>query len=452
MIVDFGAAETYEAAGYKAGLVASIFSLCQFVSGFVYGYLSDRYSKKYVILVGNIGTIITVLFFGFSTSFWFALVSRSLCGVLNANVSTGKAYISMISDASNQTLAFSIINMTWGLGAILGPALGGILAQPTVKYPNVFGGLWFFETFRYVLPSMCCAIVMTIGFVIGLIFLRSNRVADVPDTPNTPVELPDIEASAADESTTPVVSPVGEPDDLIEEPIEEKTQLEEMIEKPSRWQDFKKTYLNREFVVSASGYFVVVGIDIMYEELFPLFSMLRDGEGLNFSTSEIGIVQALIGAFFCALQMLYPLTARKLGHLNCMRLGFVFVFIMMATPQLKYLGQQHPAVLWTVLTIYAIIRSLLQVYGYTSVLIMINNSAYPGKAGAVNGTSHSLGCIAKVFGPVVAGPLLAWGASNGLMFPLNTNLPFILCGILAGASLVSTLFVPKTINEPRQVR
>src|SRR5690349_3478175 len=123
-------AADYHSAGYYAGIVAASYSLCQFLSSFVYGYLSDRYSKKKVILIGSIGTFITLLLFGFSTNFWWALIARSLCGALNANIATGKAYISDITDASNQTLAYSIINMTWGLAAILGPALGGILAQP----------------------------------------------------------------------------------------------------------------------------------------------------------------------------------------------------------------------------------------------------------------------------------------------------------------------------------
>jgi MFS family permease len=49
-----------------------------------------------------------------------------------------QAYVSEISSANHQALGVSIIGTSWGLGLILGPALGGYLSQPALKYPNIF--------------------------------------------------------------------------------------------------------------------------------------------------------------------------------------------------------------------------------------------------------------------------------------------------------------------------
>jgi MFS family permease len=464
LIVDFGMAENYHDAGYYAGVVASSYALCQFVSGFLFGYLGDRYSKKKVILIGNIGTFITLLMFGFSTSFWFALLSRSLCGFLNANIATGKSYLSDITDGSNQTLAYSIINMTWGVAAILGPALGGILAQPATKYPQVFGGITFFEKFPYILPSLCCAVVMLFGFFTQLYFLKDRNAQHLlnQNHTQTDIEQPlEIELEAASSAELDISSPVANDEedlkstDTVELLSTKPTMLDKpIVTKSKALQHFATNFLNREFIVSAGAYAVVVGIDMMYEELFPLWAMLpRDNtasSGLSFSTTEIGIVQGCIGAFFCAFQLTYPIVAKYAGsHLGCIRICTIFAVMMVATPQISLAAGQSEVLVWVILIFYTIIRALFQVFGYTSVMIMINNSAYPGMNGVVNGAGNSVGCIAKIIGPIIAGPMLAWASKSGYYFPLNTNLPFTVCALFSITSLLTTFFVPSSINEPR---
>lgn len=121
MVMDFGMASREEDAGYYAGQLAGCFALAQLFSGFLFGYLADKFSKRKVFLISCTGTTITMLMFGFSRNFAFAVVCRTICGLFNGNVSTGKAYLADITDSTNQAYAYSFYGLTWGVGAIMGP-------------------------------------------------------------------------------------------------------------------------------------------------------------------------------------------------------------------------------------------------------------------------------------------------------------------------------------------
>ncbi|KAL0485714.1 zinc-induced facilitator ZIF1 [Acrasis kona] len=355
LVVDFGMAEDERSAGYYAGIVAASYSLCQFMSSFLYGYISD----KYIILVGTAGALVAILFFGFSTNFWWALVSRSACGMLNANIATVKSYIGVITDETNQTLAFSIINITWGVGAIIGPALGGLLAQPATKY-NIDST--FLRTFPYLLPCVCCAVVMLCGFVCGCFLLKDRKSEQIEDVvPETEIGLEEIITPNTDLPSSYPKTPTSSasaniPTDLGL--VTHKTSFQLMLE------GLRHNFLNKEFVTTVYCYFFVVGLDVMFEELFPLWSMLSTrNKGLGFQTNQIGMVQAMIGVLACILQLTYPFVADRIGHLNCLRFGSVFVLIMMATPQIAVAAKiGGDWLLWIVLFIYAGIRSMYQTW------------------------------------------------------------------------------------------
>ena len=69
-----------------AGLLIAAFALAESITGMLWGGLSDRYGRKPVLLFGCLGTIISLLLVGFSTSFWMALAGRAVGGLLNGNI------------------------------------------------------------------------------------------------------------------------------------------------------------------------------------------------------------------------------------------------------------------------------------------------------------------------------------------------------------------------------
>ncbi|KAL6055098.1 putative peptide/nitrate transporter [Balamuthia mandrillaris] len=140
--------------GYKAGYLASCFTLGQFSSSFLWGWLADKWGRRPVLLLGSSGTLLAILLFGTSTTFYWALAMRTLHGMLNGNIGVTKTYLAEITDTSNRAVAFSAIGLVSGLARIAGPIIGGFLAQPAVKYPAVFPKGSFFDHFPYLMPCL----------------------------------------------------------------------------------------------------------------------------------------------------------------------------------------------------------------------------------------------------------------------------------------------------------
>lgn len=144
----------------QAGILHASFTAAQFLTAMMWGRIADssRFGRKTVVLIGLIGTMASCLGFGFSTSFWQALVFRSLGGATNGNVGVLRTMISeVVREKKYQQRAFVLLPMTFNIGIIIGPILGGLLADPAHSYPEVLGNVEFFRRFPYALPNLVSA-------------------------------------------------------------------------------------------------------------------------------------------------------------------------------------------------------------------------------------------------------------------------------------------------------
>ncbi|KAF9899799.1 hypothetical protein BX616_002840, partial [Lobosporangium transversale] len=175
---DFHITESEDEIGFFCGLIASSFFFAQFCTSIFWGFMSDRYGRRPILLIGLCGTAIACTSFGLSKSLPWAIISRSMCGLLNGNVGVAKSMLGEIADKSNQSQAFGVFGFAWGIGMIVGPVLGGYLADPAKNFPEIFGELQFFIEYPYFLPCFVAAIGSLIGFIIGYFFLEeTNRRA-----------------------------------------------------------------------------------------------------------------------------------------------------------------------------------------------------------------------------------------------------------------------------------
>lgn len=107
------------------------------------------------------GTVFSVLGFGFSTKFWHALLFRSLGGITNGNIGVLRTMVSeIVREKKYQSRAFILLPMTFNIGVIIGPILGGILADPAHSYPSLFGQVKFFQNYPYALPNLLGAVFL----------------------------------------------------------------------------------------------------------------------------------------------------------------------------------------------------------------------------------------------------------------------------------------------------
>lgn len=111
------------------GLFVATYALLQFFSSPLLGRLSDRFGRRPVLLSSLLGAAIDYLFMAFAPTLPLLWVGRVISGLTGASYTVASAYIADISDDSNRSRNFGMIGAGFGLGFIIGPAIGGLLAN-----------------------------------------------------------------------------------------------------------------------------------------------------------------------------------------------------------------------------------------------------------------------------------------------------------------------------------
>ncbi len=119
------------------GLLMASFSAMQFLFAPILGRLSDRVGRRPVLLVSLVGSAVGYLIFGFAGSLAMLFASRIIDGISGGNISTAQAVIADITSPEDRAKGMGMIGAAFGLGFILGPAIGGILVQIAPWLPGV---------------------------------------------------------------------------------------------------------------------------------------------------------------------------------------------------------------------------------------------------------------------------------------------------------------------------
>lgn len=122
-------AETFGASAIVVGLLVASYAMAQFFGAPLLGRLSDRYGRRPILVVSIFGTFIGFLMLGVANTLWMLFASRILDGFTGGNISVAQAYISDITDEKNRARGLGIVGAAFGLGFIIGPAVGGFLSQ-----------------------------------------------------------------------------------------------------------------------------------------------------------------------------------------------------------------------------------------------------------------------------------------------------------------------------------
>ncbi len=117
------------------GLLQSSYAAAQLVFAPLWGRLSDRVGRRRVLLATIAGTALALLGLGLARSLVGLFVARILAGAFAANVSVASAYISDVTPASERTRWMGMLGASFGVGFVLGPALGGLLAPYGTAVP-----------------------------------------------------------------------------------------------------------------------------------------------------------------------------------------------------------------------------------------------------------------------------------------------------------------------------
>jgi DHA1 family tetracycline resistance protein-like MFS transporter len=123
-----------EAAADGAWLL-SVYALTQFVFAPVIGNLSDRYGRRPVLLFSLLGFGIDYIILALAPAYSWLFIGRIIAGITGASFTTAAAYIADVSTPETRAKNFGLIGAAFGLGFVIGPALGGLLAGWGIRAP-----------------------------------------------------------------------------------------------------------------------------------------------------------------------------------------------------------------------------------------------------------------------------------------------------------------------------
>lgn len=373
-----------EEAGYYAGWLASAIMVGRATSAVPWGWVSDRWGRVPVMVVGNAGISVTALLFGLSRSLGWAIGTRALMGLVSGGlVGTAKVCVGELFHEAHQPQAMGVLGSTWGVGILIGPALGGWLSRPYGRLPGPLGRLGLFAEFPYLLPCLALSALSALSAVVTQFYL--------PETLPAPggarkggqkrgQQYAQLELGAAQDAALP---PPAEPH-------------AELAAGPA-W------YLEGPFLVSMAVYALWSFGALMVDETVALFALAS----LRFSAVQIGSASAVAGLPLVLFQLLvFPRVVARLGAR-----GALILFGLASAPAVLAIplsAECEGGCRWGLLLGGLVAKTCLAAAGFTSLFILTNNAVTQAHRGVANGMGTVVSAVAKALGPAVGAPLFAW--------------------------------------------
>jgi MFS transporter, DHA1 family, tetracycline resistance protein len=356
----------------EVGLLISVYALFQLLAGPPLGNLSDRYGRKPVLVISQLGTFTGFLMLGFAQHIWMAFAARILDGITAGNLTVAQAYISDVTRPSQRTKSFAVIGIAFGIGFLIGPAATGLIAQRFGEHTAVFTAA-------------------------GLSFL--SIVATLTLLPSQPPK------------------PEPEPGESAKPELPGATGRRMAV---FDWGGYLK-YLGRPDLAPLFWQFFAFALSFsLFTGGFGLFAERRfTWEGQPFRTREVGYVLTYAGLLGVFLQGGMGRIVKAFPERGLLFAGFAG-----QAAGLVLLGLADTiamlAVASTVLAAGGLLRPILS--------SGLSKRAAPDEQGIVIGLTQSLSSVAQIAGPIAAGALIqggllhTWGflaaavASAGIVF------------------------------------
>ena len=346
-------AKSLDASPLVLGLLLAVYPAFQFALGPVWGRVSDRIGRRPVILVTIAGTAASLALLGFADSLAWLFAARIAGGVFGANISVATAYITDVTDEQERTRWMGLVGASFGVGFVLGPAIGGALA------PNLDGS-WPAQA---VFGDTVAGWVAPFGFGFPVLVAAAMAAVNLAFAARTLAE--------PERHTAP-----------------ERGQ--------SRLEVLRDSAVARLCAVNLVYSLAVTQL----ESIFAYFMIDR----FDYQALQVAFILVGMGVLMAGIQggAIRPLVARygerRIALVGFGAMAFAFVAIPIA-----------PTVGWTLvpLAVSAIGRGI----GQPPMMGLVSLATTESNRGAVMGTFQSAASLARVFGPALAGAVYALGAA-----------------------------------------
>ncbi|KAK0660414.1 major facilitator superfamily domain-containing protein [Cercophora samala] len=458
-------------------LVSASFTAAQFVTSMMWGRVADsrRFGRKTVLLIGLFGTMLSCLGFGFSTTFWQALFFRSLGGITNGNVGVLRT-IETVQEKKYQSRAFLLLPMTFNIGTIIGPILGGVLSDPAGSYPSLFGDIWFFRKFPYAAPNILsatflfCAILLTLDLCAG----QRDRGLEIGHSVKLWVSQ---KRSKGGYSRLPAEDPIAvdiETHPLTLGPDSQHSSISDAAPfkpKYARRRYTQRLPFRRIFTQNVVSTFMASCLLSLHVGTFnslwfvflstPVYDPSKGPEspdafrrhlpfvftgGLGLHPREVGMAMAILGVLGIALQLgIYPWLSARLGTVRSWRMFLLFFpFTYFIAPYLSLVPSASPPpapkdgfVVWLAIAGVLCFHVIGRTFALPAQTILVNNcTPHPSVLGTVHGIGQSVSSLSRTVGPFLGGFLYGQGLARGIVGAVFWCLSAIAIG-----GIVASLFV-----------
>lgn len=448
----------------QAGMLAAAFTGAQFLTAILWGRAADSelLGRKRVILIGLLGTAIGSLGFGFSQSFAVAVFWRAVGGMLNGNMGVMRTMISeIVKEKKYQSRAFLLLPMTFNIGVIVGPLLGGLLADPAGSYPSLFGpgstlggkdGVYLFIRWPYALPNLVNAVFLSIS-ALALVLGLEETLEALRDKPDYGLRLSRWVARAVfRKQVNPEYTMLAG---------QERLDIEMSTGRHEKPKTRRKLPIGRIWTRNVLLTLLAHGLLAMHVGTFnnlwfvflstPRYAPDLKGDSTNSSNSTrlhlpknyephlpftftgglalpppaIGTALAILGVIGISLQLLlYPRLSFYLGTITSYRLSLLFFpvsyflvpFLAVIPSSLPAPQQASGALVWMALTAVLSIQVMARTFALPSTAILVNNSSpHPSVLGTVHGIAQSVSSATRTVGPVLAGYVYGLGLNDGVV-------------------------------------
>jgi MFS transporter, DHA1 family, tetracycline resistance protein len=330
----------YRESPLKVTLLFSVFSICQFIGAPVLGMLSDRYGRRPVLVLSQVGSAVGYVLLGVAT-LWkdsnpalmlgLVYVSRVIDGFTGGNISTAQAYVSDVTTRENRAKGMGVLGAAFGIGFCLGPFLGGTLGHYDKAWP------------AYAAAGLC-----VIASVLTFLKLPESRK----------------------HTETEVVAWLH----------------------PGRFAPvFRKPVLVQLLAIS----FFTMAAFVMMESVIGIYLNYTFG----FKEREVGYFFGFLGLVIIVVQgrLIGPLT-KRFGEWTLAVAGTLFV----AAGMLGFIATSWWPIL-SLLCLAGALNATGRSLQQPTASSLISKFSDPREQGIVFGLYHGLGSLARVLGPVVAG-------------------------------------------------
>lgn len=343
--------------------------------------------------------------------------------------------------------------MTFNAGVIIGPLLGGFLAEPATSFPSLFGpgstfggrdGVQWMMDYPYLLPNLVCASFLFLAVVDVILLLDETHPTRVHKR-DRGRELgrfisktlfrkgqtkQEYEAVSNDETSALLSnSPHSEEDgETRREPSDPKppASLRALCNRKLAFSILQNSVMTLHVSAFNSMLFVLLPANRVPAGDPTHHGLLTGGLGL--SPQKIGLASTIIGFIGFPLQiLLFPWVSAKLGVLRCYLIFLPFGALSYLSLPWLTLVAGRDGILWPCLALTLSLQVLSRTFVVPATMLLVNEAA-PDQTllGTVHGIASSASAGARVIGPAVGAAMLGWGLHHDLV-----GVPFWMVSFLA---------------------